>query len=100
MTKQRSFDLKTILRYQQRQYAWHYRWQWIGVGATIVAALLALVSAVFSLLPVQWLIVLVAFCSGFAQLIQAIVQVRLNPPQRDPADELLRSMSRGQEGEE
>src|SRR6266571_3459437 len=100
ITRQRSYDLKTIRRYQQRQYAWYYRSQWIATVVTIVAALFALISAVLSWLPVQWLIVVVAFCSAFAQLIQAIVQVRLNPPQREPADELLHSMTQKQKSEE
>jgi len=66
---------------------------------TVAAALFALVSAVLSLLPVQWLIVIVAFCSGIAQIIQAILQVKLNPPRRDPTDELFHNMTKKHKNE-
>lgn len=97
MARPRSYDLNTILHYQQRQYAWHYWSQRIGIIVTLAAALFALMNAVLSWLPVSWLIVVVAFCSAFAQIIQTLLQVRLNPPQRDPADELIRSMTKKQE---
>ena len=95
MSRQRSFDLKTILRYQRRRSAWYYWSQWIVIIATFIAAILALLSALLSLFPTQWLIVMVAFCSGFAQLVQAIIQMKLNPPQRNPGDQLLQSMKQG-----
>jgi len=86
--------LKSILRYQRRGYAWYYWSQWLGDAVTIAAALFALVNAILLLLPVQWLIVVVAFCSGFAQLAQAILQIKMNPPRRNPSDELLHNMTK------